>query len=73
MNEAYGEWTRCFHYNVIKAHRTGWRGVWDALVAAILRRDRLSVPMDVSFSIYVKEPKDSVYIWAGQMEYRDET
>jgi hypothetical protein len=38
--------------NEIQAYRTGWRGVWDAVKAALTRHPRLTVSTPVTFSCF---------------------
>lgn len=38
----------------VEAHREGWAGAWDAFVAALLRRPRLTVARDVTVSFWAK-------------------
>lgn len=38
----------------IEAYRTGWRGAWDALKAAITGDPRLTVPAKLTFSVWLK-------------------
>ncbi len=49
-------WERKVLTCTIAAHRIGWLGVWDALVAAITQRPRLSVPTSYEFSVWAKVP-----------------
>lgn len=50
----------------IEAHRTGWRGVLDALRAAITGDKRPSVPDSVTFSVTVKARPGDVAVGATQ-------
>jgi hypothetical protein len=43
---------------VIEAYRPGWKGVWDALCAAITGNDRTTVPEVVRFSIGISAPAE---------------
>lgn len=55
MKEDAGNgWTRHSVMQTIKMHRSGWRGLLDALVAVFTRSPRLSVPADVVFSVFAK-------------------
>lgn len=46
------EW-KCYEQtHTILAHRPGWRGAFDAVVSAITGRPALSVPQQVTISIY---------------------
>lgn len=47
-------WAKHSMSQTIQANRTGWCGVWDALVAAITRRPRLTVSQPVTMSVSVK-------------------
>lgn len=47
-------WRQVTCCQTIHAHRKGWLGAWDALIAAITRRPRLQVPRNVMFSVWVK-------------------
>ncbi|MFZ2982030.1 MAG: hypothetical protein WA085_13440 [Sphingobium sp.] len=46
------EWKRYEQIHTIMAHRPGWRGALDAVVSAITGRPALSVPQQVTISIY---------------------
>ena len=48
------EWRTCLIAQVIDVHRTGWLGVWDALVAAITRNPRLTSPRRIEVHYRVK-------------------
>lgn len=67
------EWSRCWDTCTVQAYRTGWRGAWDAFKAALFRRDRLQVAQDVTLSLYVKIPADSIDVYAQQLEHNDGT
>jgi hypothetical protein len=45
------EWRRVEITQTIQAHRKGWRGAWDAIVAAVRKQNRLTVPVDITFSV----------------------
>jgi len=47
-------WRQVVTHQVLEVHRTGWRGVWDALVAACSGRPRLTVPQAFEFSVWVR-------------------
>jgi hypothetical protein len=49
-----GGWFRISQETVIQVHRTGWRGVWDAVKAAVTGRPRLTVPQKVVCSMLAK-------------------
>ena len=38
----------------IKAHRTGWAGVWDAVKAAITGDHRPTIRQDLTLSLWIK-------------------
>lgn len=46
------EWKRYKQTHTINAHRPGWLGALDAVVSAITGRPALSVPQQVTISIY---------------------
>jgi hypothetical protein len=48
------EWRRVEITQTIPAHRKSWWGVWDAIVAAVKKQNRLTVPVDVTFSVLSK-------------------
>lgn len=52
--DAGNGWSRPSASFSIDAHRGGWRGAWDAFVAALLRRPRLTVPRELTMSMCVK-------------------
>ena len=52
------EWKRYEQTHVILAHRHGWRGALDAFVSAITGRPALSVPQQVTISVYSTSPVD---------------
>ena len=39
---------------VFRMHRPGWRGPRDHFVALIMRRDQETVPVPITFSVWVK-------------------
>ena len=45
--------------------RTGWIGVWDAIVSALTRNPRLTISKKMTFSIYADKP---VRLVAAQAE-----
>ena len=53
----------------IHSHRTGWIGVWDALVSAITRKPRAVFPCDYIFTIWADRP---VEISACRVDKADE-
>lgn len=52
MNQV--EWHQISAQQTIQAHRTGWSGVWDALVAAIRNKPRLTVPTPITLALWVR-------------------
>ena len=48
------EWKTISVTHTIPACRTGWPGVWDAFIAALLRRKVFATPTPVCFSVRVK-------------------
>lgn len=62
-------WERKAITTIIPAHRTGWPGAWDAIVAAITGQPRLTVPTPYTFSVMVKVSKGAeVTLTAAQVE-----
>ena len=53
------EWKAVVSSATIEAHRTGWRGVWDAVVSAVTRQPRLTVPVELTLSAWVKSDEGS--------------
>lgn len=51
-------------------HRTGWAGVWDALVSAITGRERHSFPHPVTITFYAKA-NSQVMFNATQVELEE--
>lgn len=49
-------------YQTIQAYRRGWRGAWDAFIAALLKQDRLQVPVDIKFSALVRSNTDDAFL-----------
>lgn len=47
-------WKHNVMTQTIMANRSGWKGVWDALKAAVTGNDRLTVPTPVTVSFWVK-------------------
>lgn len=47
-------WRKVCEQQVLPVHRTGWPGAWDALVAAVTGRPRLTAPRAFSVSVLVK-------------------
>jgi len=67
--EPVGEdWSRPFVVSTIDSFRSGWKGAWDAFKSAWRKDGRLQVPMDVTFSVYVKHPAEEVTVFAAQLE-----
>lgn len=48
----------------IQANREGWIGAWDAIVAAVTKRPRLSVAREITISIYATETVEITCIQA---------
>lgn len=61
-------WTRVMSQTVALLPRPGWAGVWDAFVAAILRRPVKTVPTDLVCSVYVKPRDDGADFWHMAVE-----
>lgn len=58
MGETKNGWKQLVRHKVIHTYRVGWRGALDALIAAIRRRPRHTVP-PFTVSVWVKpEPPD---------------
>jgi hypothetical protein len=43
----------------VQVHRTGWRGVYDAIVAAVTRTPRRTAPVEYFASAWVKGEGDA--------------
>lgn len=52
------EWKRYELAYTIQAHRTGWRGAFDAIVSAITGRPRVAVPTAIIVTWHSTEPLD---------------
>jgi len=61
------EWKQVVLTQTIQAHRKGWLGVWDALVAAVTGNERVTVNVPVTLSVYAK-PSESVSLAIVQKE-----
>ena len=48
------DWQQMMTTTLVPCVREGWRGVWDALVAAIKGNPRLTIATPVTYSVYVK-------------------
>jgi hypothetical protein len=48
------KWERFCESSIAPLYRAGWRGVWDAIVAAAMRRDRYAVATPITFSVWIK-------------------
>lgn len=63
------EWRQIVTVGEMPLHRTGWRGAWDAVVAAATGNPRLTVNETVTFSAWVKTDQEvRLEIAKGQME-----
>jgi hypothetical protein len=51
-----GFWQQYSVTQMVDMHRGGWLGAWDAFVAALLRKPRLSVAQPMTLSVWVKAP-----------------
>ena len=60
-------WKQVVLTQTIQAHRTGWLGVWDALVAAVTGDKRVTVNVPVTLSVYAK-PSENVSLGLAQVE-----
>lgn len=47
-------WRKVCAQQALPVHRTGWPGAWDALLAALTGRPRLTTPRPFSLSVMVK-------------------
>jgi len=68
---ASGGWRQHVITQVVEMHRSGWLGAWDAFVAALLRKPRLSVAQPMTLSAWVKAPnghKTQLSITQTQLE-----
>lgn len=63
------EWTRLTKTVIAPMHRTGWLGLWDAVVAFVKREPRRTVPTKITASVYVKSDKEvKLEIFGFQVE-----
>jgi hypothetical protein len=63
------EWKQVVKYGEMPMHRTGWLGAWDAILAAITKKPRLTVNEPVTFSVWVKTDQVvNLEIARGQVE-----
>lgn len=51
------EWKHYVWDMTVPAHRTGWLGVWDALMAAITRKPRITYSHAYTCSAFIKYPQ----------------
>jgi hypothetical protein len=67
------EFKRQILVHTIQANREGWHGAWDAIVAAIMKKPRLSVAREVTVSIYATETVEITCVQAeiGQQPIRN--
>lgn len=47
-------WKHNVMTQTIMANRSGWKGVWDAVKAAVTGNDRFTVPTPITVSFWVK-------------------
>ena len=52
------EWRKVVQMGEMPMHRTGWRGAWDSIVAAVTNRPRRTVNEPVTFSVWVKTDQE---------------
>lgn len=50
-------WHHVAATGLINQHRKGWRGVWDAIVAALKGDDRISVPQPLTVEVWLELPE----------------
>ena len=65
------EWKMYSYQQQVEVYRSGWRGVWDALVAAITGKPRLLVVKPITISFWAKHNAD-VRIANTQVEGKPE-
>jgi len=46
------EWKRVLVTKIVPIHRSGWLGVWDSIMSAITKDERINVPMELEFSVW---------------------
>ena len=57
-----GKWKALTEQKIIPSYREGWRGVWDSLVSAVTGSKRHTIPVEYTFSVWVKAPDGSEVI-----------
>ena len=62
------EWQKFRRHSSFYAHRTGWRGVWDALVSVVTGKERYQEKVKVTFSTWAKDSGDGCEVRYLQME-----
>jgi hypothetical protein len=62
------KWERHWVFFRADVHRTGLLGVWDALKAWFMGRDRITVPTDMTCSLYVKGDAE-IDVWGAYIEH----
>ena len=65
------EWKQYKIVQQAEFHRTGWLGVWDALVSAMTGKPRYSIASPVTVSFYAKSNTE-VRFDAVQLEYKEQ-
>lgn len=58
-------WRHISTFNYVHAHRTGWRGVWDAIKAAITGDPRLSMPQQRTTEMWIQLVQDEQLVACG--------
>lgn len=66
------EWRQIAKVGAISLNRTGWRGAWDAVIAAATNKPRRTVNQTVTFSVWVKADQEvRLEIAHGQVEVQN--
>lgn len=52
------EWKQYHIQQHMELQRTGWPGVWDALVSAVTRKPRITITEPVTISFWAKTSSD---------------
>lgn len=67
------EWRKVVQIGEMPMHRTGWRGAWDSVVAAISGESLRTVNETVTFSVWVKTDQEvKLEIARAQVEVQTE-
>lgn len=54
------KWRKLHATRQVRAYRKGWRGVWDAIKAAVTGKPRDTIAETLTFEVWVHAPEDAV-------------